>query len=89
MGSIGFIFGIFIISGIADNLPVFSCVFGVNSLIINTIHFCRLWVFLSGTRFLDFKIYRMWAVWVLWFCGHIGFIVNFRFVSGVFMGFDA
>ena len=24
---------------------------------------------------------------VVWFCSHIAFIVNFRFVSGVFMGF--
>jgi hypothetical protein len=33
---------LFLISGIADYLPVFSWVLGVNSLIINTIHFSGL-----------------------------------------------
>ena len=35
----GFILGLFLISGIADNLPVVSCVLLDNSLIINGIHF--------------------------------------------------
>ena len=34
-----FILSLLFISGFADYLPVFSCVFGVNSLIINVIHF--------------------------------------------------
>ena len=36
------IFGLLFISGVSGLFPVFSCVFGVNSLIINTIHFSGL-----------------------------------------------
>jgi hypothetical protein len=35
--------GLLFISGFAGLLPVVSCVFGVNSLIINGIRFCWLW----------------------------------------------
>ena len=47
MGVGGFmvILGLLLISGIADNLPVFSCVLIDKSLIINTIHFSGLQAF--------------------------------------------
>ena len=55
-GCFGFvvILGLFIISGIADSLPVVSCVFWVNSLIINSIHFCWFACFLSESGFTGF-----------------------------------
>jgi hypothetical protein len=40
-----FILGLLLISGIAGLLPVFSWVLIDNSLIINTIHFCRSYAF--------------------------------------------
>ncbi len=45
---LGFIFSLFLIYGIADNLPVFSWVLTLNSLIINTIHFSGLHAFTGG-----------------------------------------
>ncbi len=41
------IFGLLFISGFSGLFPVFSCVFGVNSLIINTIHFSGMHAFSS------------------------------------------
>ncbi len=39
------IFILFAISGISGLFPVFSCVLGYKSLIINTIHFSGTWAF--------------------------------------------
>ena len=39
---------LFLISGIADNFPVFSWVLALKSLIINTIHFSGMHAFSGG-----------------------------------------
>ncbi len=71
--------------------PVFSCVFGVNSLIINAIHFSGLHAFSGGVRLSEPLIYLILLMLMMWvgilFCYHIWFVFNFRFVSGVFMCF--
>ncbi len=87
VGCCGFVFTLylFIILGL---FPVFSCVLGLKSLIINTIHFSSLWAFavrfLFGTRFLDFKIYRMW---VIGYCGFV-FIFCLFLISALFLVFS-
>ncbi len=85
------IWSLCLISGL---FPVFSCVLTLKSLIINTIHFSGMKAFSGGFclehdfwiyRFTGFVLYECWRIIVI--CSRIVFIVNFRFVSGVFMCF--
>jgi hypothetical protein len=70
-----FILSLFLIPGIADNLPVFSWVLTLNLLIINTIHFSGVHAFscafcLEHDKW-DFSIFHMLVAW--W----IGLVVIF------------
>ena len=89
------IFGLLFISGFAGLFPVFSCVFGCNSLIINTIHFSgslrvKLWLLKGMQAFAGWVclseplIYLIRLIHMKWVdmlvrCGHIWFIFHFLY----------
>ncbi len=75
--------GLLLISGIADNLPVFSCVLMLKSLIINTIDFSGLHA-IAGVFFLehDFWILRFTGCGLYGCCGFV-VILGLLLISGV------
>jgi cytosine/uracil/thiamine/allantoin permease len=80
---------LFLISGL---LPVFSCVLIDKWLIINAIQFSGMHAISGGVSLSGPLIYLILLILLFWVvilvCCHIGFVFNFRFVSGVFMCFD-